>query len=135
MQNKQLSSQKKNMQVGEIMSTPVVATRKATKIKHTREQLSRKNINALPVLEEDGTIAGILSSSDVAKVHDDESTVESAMSRMVHIVLKNNRVQDAAQIMLKHAVHHLAVMEDGQVVGMISSMDVIAALLTDDKQA
>ncbi len=47
------------------------------------------------------------------------------MSDRVHIVLKNNRVQDAAGIMVKHNVHHLVVMEDGQVVGIVSSMDIM----------
>lgn len=116
------------MNIHEIMSTPVVVTRKGTLIKHTRELLSRKNVNALPVLEEDGKINGIVSASDVAKHHNENDTVESIMTSMVHIVLKNNRVQDAAKLMVKHQIHHLVVMEDGQVVGMVSSLDLLKAL-------
>jgi len=52
--------------------------------------------------------------------------VGDIMSDRVHIVLKNNRLKDAAAVMTKHAVHHLVVMEDGDVVGMISSMDIVA---------
>ena len=47
------------------------------------------------------------------------------MSDRVHIVLRNNQVKDAAKVMVKHGVHHLVVMEDGKVIGMISSMDII----------
>jgi len=47
------------------------------------------------------------------------------MSDRVHNVLKNNRVQDAAAMMVKNNVHHLVVMEDGKVIGMISSMDIV----------
>ena len=47
------------------------------------------------------------------------------MSERVHIVLKNNRVVDAAAIMVKHKVHHLVVMEDGEVVGIKSSFDIL----------
>ena len=103
------------MHIHEIMSAPVVVT--------------RKGINAIPVLKEDGEIAGIVSSSDVAKEHSDETRVEEIMTDKVHIVLKNNRVQDAAKTMLKHNVHHLVVMDDGQVIGMVSSMDVIRCLV------
>ncbi|MFT6281955.1 MAG: CBS domain-containing protein [Salibacteraceae bacterium] len=47
------------------------------------------------------------------------------MTDRVHIVLKNNRVKDAARIMSKNDVHHLVVMEDGNVVGMLSAMDIV----------
>ena len=47
------------------------------------------------------------------------------MSDFVHVLLPNNRVKDAAKIMVKHGVHHLVVMEDGKVMGMLSSMDVM----------
>jgi CBS domain-containing protein len=39
--------------------------------------------------------------------------------------LKNNRVKDAAKTMVKHNIHHMIVMEDGKVIGMVSSMDII----------
>jgi predicted transcriptional regulator len=114
------------MRVEEVMSTPVVITQRNVKITHIKDQLSRKGIHALPVLEEDGTITGIVTSSDVAKHKNDEDTVGDIMSDRVHIVLKNNRLKDAAAVMTKHAIHHLIVMEDGDVVGMISSMDIVA---------
>lgn len=117
------------MNIHEIMSTPVVATRKGAQLKHTRELFARKEINAIPVLEEDGEIAGIVSAIDVATTHDDETKVEDIMTKKVHVVMKNNRVQDAAKTMLKHSVHHLVVMEDGQVIGMVSALDIIKALL------
>ena len=119
------------MNVQEIMSSPVVVTRKGTQLKHTRELFARKGVHAIPVLREDGEIEGIISSGDVAKTHSDETRVEEIMTDMVHVVVKNNRVQDAAKIMLKHNVHHLVVMDDGDVIGMISSLDIIAALIKD----
>jgi predicted transcriptional regulator len=120
------------MNIEEIMSSPVVVTRETTKLKHTRELINRKSINAIPVLKEDGEIAGILSSSDLAKAHDENITVADIMTDKVHIVLKNNRVHDAAKTMLKHSVHHLVVMEDGNVVGMVSSLDIIRSLVSTE---
>ena len=113
------------MRVEEIMSVPVTVTKRNNKVTYLKDLLSRKNINALPVLEEDGTITGIVSSSDVAKCHDENELIQNIMSDRVHIVLKNNRVKDAAAIMVKNDVHHLVVMEEGNVVGMISSMDIV----------
>ena len=113
------------MRIEEIMSSPVTVTNRNNKVVHLKDLITRKNINAVPVLEEDGTITGIISTSDVAKCHDENEIVQNLMSDRVHIVLKNNRIQDAAAIMVKNNVHHLVVMEDGKVIGMVSSMDIM----------
>ena len=113
------------MRVEEIMNAPVTVTNRNNKIGYLKDLIARKNINAIPVLEEDGTITGIISTNDVAKCHDENEIVQNIMSDRIHIVLKNNRVKDAAATMVKHGVHHLVVMEEGQVIGMISSMDIV----------
>ena len=83
------------MRVEEIMSTPVVFTQKSVKITHLKDMLTRKKINAVPVIEDDGTISGIVSSSDLISFHDENLLVEDVMSTRVHIGVKHNRVKDA----------------------------------------
>ena len=113
------------MRVEEIMSVPVVFTNPTIKVKHLKDTLGRKGINAVPVLEKDGTIAGIITSHDLVHCHNESQLVKELMSPKVHISLKNNRVIDTAKTMVKHGVHHMVVMEDGKIVGMISSMDIL----------
>ncbi len=113
------------MRVEHLMSAPVVITQRNVRVDRLKELFSRKRISAVPVLEEDGTITGIVSSSDLVRCNDSNMTVQDIMSDRVHIVLKNNRMKDAAAIMGKNNVHHLVVMDEGDVVGMISSMDVV----------
>lgn len=107
------------------MISPVVITQRNVTILNLKNRLARRGINAVPVMEDDGNIAGIVSSSDLMSFHDESLHVEDVMSEHVHIVLRNNRVKDAAKTMVKHGVHHLVVMDDGDVIGMISSMDII----------
>lgn len=113
------------MKVEHLMSTPVMITQRNVKVGHLKDMFTRKHISAVPVLEDDGTISGIVSSSDIIKCHDDNLVVQDIMSDRVHIALKNNRVKDAAGMMAKNDVHHLVVMDDGQVVGMLSAMDIV----------
>ena len=115
------------MRVEDIMSSPVSVTKRSVKVMYLKDLFTRKNINAVPVVEDDGTITGIVSSSDTAKCHDEKLTVADIMSEHVHIAVKNTRVKDAAAVMVKHKVHHLVVMEEGDVVGMLSSLDVMKA--------
>ena len=123
------------MRVEEIMSTPVVFTQQTVKVEHLKDMFARKNINAVPVIDDDGTIAGIVSSGDLVACHDDNLLVKDIMSKRVHIGVKHNRVRDAARVMVKYGVHHLAVMDDGKVVGMLSSMDVMKVYAEEKNEA
>jgi predicted transcriptional regulator len=113
------------MRVEDVMSTPVMITQRNVKVGHLKEMFARKKIGAVPVLEEDGTISGIISASDALACSVDETIVQNIMSDRVHVAMKNNRVKDAAGMMAKNNVHHLFVMEEGKVVGMISAMDIM----------
>lgn len=113
------------MKVEHLMTTPVIITQRNVRIKHLKEKLARKHINAVPVLEDDGTISGIVTTTDIIGALDENQPVQDIMSDRVHIALKNNRVKDAAAMMAKNNVHHLVVMEDGDVVGMLSALDIV----------
>lgn len=116
------------MKVADVMSTPVVFTQPHIKVKSVKDMFARKKINAVPVLEDDGTISGILSSSDLVACHDETMTVSQLKSSKVHVAVPNNGVKDAAKTMVKHDVHHLVVMDEGDVVGMLSVMDLVKVL-------
>ena len=47
------------------------------------------------------------------------------MATMVHVVHKNSSAQAAAKMMLRHEVHHIVVMDDGEIIGIISSLDFV----------
>ncbi len=113
------------MKVADIMNSPVVFTQPKVKVSSLKKMLSRKHINAVPVIDEDESIKGIISTSNIISCQDESLPTESLMSECIHVVMPSNRVKDAARIMVKHGVHHLVVMEVGKVVGTLSSMDII----------
>jgi len=113
------------MRVEDYMTTPVMITQRNVSIQHLKEMLTRKELSAVPVLEEDGTITGIVTASDLVRTANDDATVQDIMSDRIHIAMKNNRLIDAAAMMVKNKVHHLVVMEDGHVVGMLSALDIV----------
>ena len=113
------------MRIEKIMSAPVLVIEKSVKISTLKDIFARQKINAAPVIDNNGTISGIITSTDLAAIHNDSLLVQDILSPKVHICLKNNRVKDAAKTMVKHNIHHMIVMEDGKVIGMVSSMDII----------
>lgn len=44
------------MRVEDIMSFPVVFTQKTVKVKNLKDMFTRKKINAVPVIDDDGAI-------------------------------------------------------------------------------
>lgn len=113
------------MNVSDIMISPVVVTQKNKTVKHVRELLDRKKINAIPVLTMEGEIEGIVTVSDIAAESNNERLVEDIMTTKTYVVSINSGLQDAAKMMGKHHVHHLVAMDNGQVVGILSSMDFV----------
>lgn len=113
------------MNVSEIMISPVIVTQKNKTVEHVSDLITRKKINAIPVLSFDGEIEGIITANDVAREADNTKLVEHIMTTKTHVVSINSGIQDAAKMMEKHNVHHLVIMDNGQVVGIISSMDFV----------
>ncbi len=113
------------MNVAEIMVSPVVVTQNNKTLNHVNDLFDRKNINAIPVLSMSGEIEGIITASDIANESNHNKIVADVMTTKSLVVSKNSGIQDAAKMMEKHNVHHLVVMDKGQVIGIISSMDFV----------
>ena len=120
------------IQVQDFMSAPVKTTVGKTKIGEIRELMKYKRIHALPVVqytkklpEADVTIKGIVTVTDLSENTDDSLMAEDIMTSKVHIIHRHSSAQSAAKMMLKRKVHHLVVMDEGKIVGMVSSLDFV----------
>jgi CBS domain-containing protein len=117
------------IQVNQFMTHSVVAAQGKNTIGSIREIMQREGIHAIPIVENsDGNILvkGIVTSTDLSCQVDDQTPVEDAFSfSKVHVLHTNSSAKSAAEMMLKHNVHHLVVMENGKLVGMVSSLDFV----------
>jgi CBS domain-containing protein len=117
------------IQVKDFMSTSVVAAEGKNKIGEIRAIMQNEKIHALPIVyNTDGNVIvqGIITSTDLCCQMDNNKSLEEAISlSKVHVVATNASAKSAAEMMLKHHVHHLVVMENGKIVGMISSLDFV----------
>lgn len=118
------------IQVKDFMSSPVTTAVGESSIDQVRKLMKRKGIHSIPIIsyskqlpEVKITIRGIVTDSDLSKNVDGQSSVLKIMTDKVHVVHKDSSAQAAAKMMLKHNVHHMVVMDDGEIVGIISSLD------------
>jgi len=109
------------------MAQPVVLAKANYSVRNARELMERHNIHAIPVVDSssDRIVRGIVTTADLARFQRDETTLESVMSAAVETISADADATQAARIMRKRRIHHLVVTENGRVVGMVSSLDLL----------
>ena len=117
-----------NTTVQSIMASPVVTTTQDSTTGYVRELMERKQVSAIPIVEIDGdniNLKGIVTSSDLRGIKDESTEVDIIMTRVIESVSKDLSIKEAARKMIESDMHHLVVMEEGRIVGMVSSMDFV----------
>jgi len=122
-----------SIQVKDFMSSPVKVAMMDDTILEIRTLMKEKRIHAIPIvsytndkLKVERTIKGIITTSDFCENINEDATIEDVVSsRIVHVVHVNASAKAAAKAMLAHNVHHMVVMDDGEIKGMISSLDFV----------
>lgn len=98
--------------------------------------MAEKNVGAL-LVKEGERVAGIVSERDVARHIAEkgncplDAPIDEMMTRDVIIVRPDQTTPECMQLMTREHIRHLPVMENDQVVGMISIGDVVSALIRE----
>ena len=95
------------------------------------DRMTAKNVGAV-IVKDFGRLIGILTERDMlkamaARVHTSEARVRQWMTEDPITVSPDTPLGDAAQVMLDNGFRHLPVVDEGQVVGVVSLRRVVAA--------
>jgi CBS domain-containing protein len=97
-------------------------------------QLVRFNIGSLIVRDEPGSpVLGIITERDILRAHAkhgatlDQMPVASIMSRELVTAKPEDDIQEAMRLMTIHRIRHLPVIQDKELVGLVSIGDVVKA--------
>ncbi len=100
--------------------------------------LAEKDIGALLVLE-DEKLKGILSERDYARKvilrgkSSRDTPVREIMTTKVFYVRPDQTIEDCMALMTDKRIRHLPVLEDNEVVGVISIGDVVKAIISEQE--
>ena len=104
--------------------------------------LIKHEISGAPVVDETGWIVGIISEFDCLKpilessYHNDMGThVKDCMSKDITTINANASLMDAATLFLNNGWRRLPVIENKKLVGQISRIDILRAVLEKVKSA
>src|SRR4029450_13317220 len=141
MQRPLVSERRQPLRVGDIMSVSPVTITPSTSVHEAQTLMQQRNIRHLPVLK-DGRLVGMLSDRDIRLFLPspatsltvweirhllDKLTVGAVMTYFVMTTAPDCSVTEAVGRMLGHKVGALPVVEDRQVVGILTRTDILRA--------
>ena len=126
---------KTTVKVRDYMATDLITLHPQTEILRATHILLENDIAAAPVVDETGTLLGILTERDCIRVvleagyHSEYGgQVCDFMSTEVHSLSAGDSIVDAAKLFSGHKFHRYPVMENDRLVGFLSRRDVMRAL-------
>ena len=119
--------------IGGLMNTTLKTIKHACTVQQAANMMRKERIGALFV-EKDGDYVGIVTERDIVwkaaamKLGFDSTTVEDIMNTPLLTLDANESTSVALDLMLDKLNRYLAVTENGKIVGMTSSRDILAYL-------
>ena len=116
-----------------IMTTDIISVNRQTQIYEAIRALVENNITGLPVVNDDMTLAGILSEKDVLSllynIEDKAGKVEDFMTKGIVSFNEEDSLIDIAECLIKSNFRRVPILSEGKLVGIISRKDIIAYIL------
>lgn len=134
---------KKRVPVTEIMTKDLVKLNPTQSLYDAEKLFNKHSIRHIPVVEGD-RVVGVISRSDLLRIsyadlNENEETVDSVvydmytlpqvMTRVPVTVESDTTIKEVAEILSKQSFHSIPVVEQGKLVGIVTTTDLINYLL------
>ncbi len=118
----------------DIMNTNVISVKKDAPIFEVVQLLVEHNISSLPVVEDDMTLAGVLSEKDVVEIfyeseQAENKTVNDYMTDPAVYFEEHIDLVNICDFLRKNIFRSVPVTSDGKIIGIISIKDVLSSVL------
>jgi CBS domain-containing protein len=146
----------RRLTVQDVMTTPVIAARKATPFKELARLMTERRVSALPVLDTADRVVGVVSEADLLpkQEHRDDrprrlrfgrarasltkaagDTAGQVMTTPAAVTHPATTVVEAAREMARRHVKRLPVVDpDGRLVGIVTRADLLKTFLREDDE-
>ena len=109
----------------EVMAGAVVLASPDDTLGTVREKMTGLDIGAVPVVDADGMLQGIVTSEDLVTDYPPTIPVSRVMNTPVLTLPPEAECAEAARTMREQACHHIVVTREDRVVGIVSSFDLL----------
>lgn len=128
------------MNITDVMTKKISSCHKNSLIADCAQQMNKLNIGAVPILDENDQLVGIITDRDITVravaqgIDLSQARVGDFMTPSPLTVEPNTSLEEAAEIMSMHQIRRLPVQQKGKLLGMVSMGD-LAASDADEKIA
>ncbi|HVR72935.1 MAG TPA: CBS domain-containing protein [Planctomycetota bacterium] len=147
----------RSLRVQDVMTRDVVTASPGQPVKPVAQLMHQRNVSAVPIIDEEGRLRGIVSEADLLRIADkprrsllewiirsgsfveverraEEMTAGDVMTAEVVTVRPETSAREAARTLLEAGVKRLPVVDEaGVLVGIVSRHDLLAPLVRGDE--
>ena len=131
------------------MSSPALVVDQSMPLPDVRQRLTQQHVRRLPVVDETGQLVGIVTEGDINRVSDSHITdvrdyslyhrvadlpIGEIMTRTVVTVTPDTPILEVARLLLRHRIGGVPVVEDGQIIGMITESDLFRLIVVQQAE-
>jgi len=121
--------------VAQLMTTDLETVTPDTLVEGAAEIMLDQIIGSVVVVDEDGNIEGILTRTDFVAIvagqkPKDQTPVSKYMTSEVVTAEGGESIRTVADRMVEHGIHHMPVVDGGEVIGIITTTDLTGYLST-----
>ncbi len=102
--------------------------------------MSEKNIGAIIIVDNNNFPIGIFSERDYARKvilkgkNSKDTLLEEVMTKELITVTRNYKIEQCMEIMIEKRIRHLPVLENKEIIGIISIGDVLKIMIKEQKE-
>ena len=131
-----MNSITENSLISQLLKRKIVSISENKSIYNAIKMLAKHNIGALPVLNSKRELCGIISERDILRQLSKDirinlkiSLINSIMTSQVITITRNINSEVIMDIMTKHKVRHIPIVDKKVLIGIVSIGDVVKRLL------
>ncbi len=130
------------MRASDIMSRNVLTINENKPLQEARQIMVEEDITALPVTSNDGDLVGIITQTDFFQLDGllaskiirehwmvDDLKVRDLMVKNTVTLPETANLSELSKIMVDNHIHRVVIVKDSQIVGLITAMDVLKAVV------
>ncbi|WP_028402451.1 CBS domain-containing protein [Ectobacillus panaciterrae] len=123
--------------VREVMSTDIVFCTPLDNVYEAAVKMKEEDVGVIPIVE-NNQLVGLVTDRDlvvrgIAEKHPGSNQITNVMSKDLTCISPDDPVEKATELMARHQIRRLPVVEHGQLVGMLALGDLAVQNQTDEQ--
>lgn len=120
----------------DFMQTDVLIVSPETPLVDIHRMFVEEEIHGAPVVDDDGKVCGVITSLDLLRpgadeIDADRLTAADIMTREIVAVSPELPIAEVAETMREQHIHRVLVIEDRELLGVLTTFDLLRALVPD----